>query len=283
MELTKSLVDVQWLRANAPDGQAGAGVRIIDLRWYLQGKSAAEEYAKGHIPGAVFLDLNADLTAAEGPGRHPIPSAEKFEETMRKAGVSADTRVVAYDDAGGSIAARLWWLLHHYAHPHASILDGGLPAWLAAGAPLTTEVPRVAPGDFRARPPWTDRVVDKNYVGKAIARGALVLDARSAERFRGDSEPIDARPGHIPGARSAPWAGNLDAGAFKSPNALRSRFAALGADGSREVIVYCGSGVTACHDLLALEVGGLRDARLYEGSWSDWAKDATLPAAKGDE
>lgn len=282
MELTKSLVDAQWLRANALEPLPGHEVRVIDLRWYLQGKTASEEYAKGHIAGAVFLDLERDLTAPEGPGRHPIPGAAKFEEAMRKAGVSADTRVVAYDDAGGSIAARLWWLLHHYAHPDASILDGGLPAWLAAGGTLTTEVPRVAPGDFRARPPWTDRVVDKAYVASAIARGALVLDARSAERYRGDSEPIDARPGHIPGARSAPWAGNLDAGVFKSPDALRDRFAALGADDGREIIVYCGSGVTACHDLLALELGGLRNARLYEGSWSDWAKDATLPAAKGD-
>ncbi len=283
MELTKSLVDVQWLRANALEPLPGHDVRIIDLRWYLQGKNAAEEYAKGHIVGAVFLDLNADLTAPEGPGRHPIPSAESFEAAMRRAGVSADTHVVVYDDAGGSIAARLWWLLHHYAHPHASILDGGLQAWLAAGGTLTTDVPQVAPGEFRARPPWTDRVVDKTYVGKAIERGALVLDARSLERYRGDSEPIDARPGHIPGARSAPWAGNLDAGVFKSAGALRSRFAALGADEGRETIVYCGSGVTACHDLLALELGGFRGARLYEGSWSDWAKDDTLPAAKGDE
>ncbi|MEO6418428.1 MAG: rhodanese-like domain-containing protein, partial [Polyangiaceae bacterium] len=210
MELTKSLVDVQWLRANVLDPR----VRVIDLRWYLHGKSAAEEYAKGHIEGAVFVDLQSDLTPVEGPGRHPIPSAEQFEKAMRKAGVSADTRVVAYDDAGGSIAARLWWLLHHFAHPHASILDGGLAAWLAAGGALTTEVPRVAPSDFRARPPWTDRAVDKTYVRKALAGGALVLDARSAERYRGDSEPVDARPGHIPGARSAPWPGNLEEGIF---------------------------------------------------------------------
>ena len=279
MELTKSLIDVQWLRANAAD----RAIRVIDLRWYLGGKSGRDAYAEGHIEGAVFLDLDADLSAAEGPGRHPIPSAEKFEEAMRKAGVSAETRVIAYDDAGGSIASRLWWLLQHFAHPHAAVLDGGLPAWLAAGGTVTSVVPVVRPGDFRARPPWTDRAVDKTYVRNAIARGALVLDARSAERYRGDSEPIDARAGHIPGARNAPWAGNLEDGRFKSPDALRSRYAALGADSAAEVIVYCGSGVTACHDLLALELGGVRGAKLYEGSWSDWAKDETLPAATGDE
>ena len=279
MELTKSLIDVQWLRANAAD----RAIRVIDLRWYLGGKSGRDAYAEGHIEGAVFLDLDADLSAAEGPGRHPIPSAEKFEEAMRKAGVSAETRVIAYDDAGGSIASRLWWLLQHFAHPHAAVLDGGLPAWLAAGGTVTPVVPVVRPGDFRARPPWTDRAVDKTYVRNAIARGALVLDARSAERYRGDSEPIDARAGHIPGARNAPWAGNLEDGRFKSPDALRSRYAALGADSAAEGIVYCGSGVTACHDLLALELGGVRGAKLYEGSWSDWAKDETLPAATGDE
>jgi thiosulfate/3-mercaptopyruvate sulfurtransferase len=278
MELTKSLIDVQWLRANVTD----RAIRVIDLRWYLGGKSAREAYAEGHIEGAIFLDLDADLSAAEGPGRHPIPSAEKFEEAMRKAGVSAETRVIVYDDAGGSIAARLWWLLQHFAHPHAAVLDGGLPAWLAGGGTVTPVVPAVRRGDFRARPPWTDRAVDKTYVQTAIARGALVLDARSAERFRGDSEPIDARAGHIPGARNAPWAGNLEDGRFKSPAALRSRYAALGADRAAEVIVYCGSGVTACHDLLALELGGVRGAKLYEGSWSDWAKDDTLPAATGD-
>lgn len=279
MELTKSVVDVPWLRTNAAD----PAIRVIDVRWYMGGKSGRDEYAKGHIEGAVFLDLDAELSAAEGPGRHPIPSAEKFEQSMRKAGVSADTRVVAYDDAGGSIASRLWWLLQHFAHPHAAILDGGLPAWLAGGGALTTVVPPASRGDFRARPPWADRAVDKAYVQTAITRGALVLDARAAERYRGDSEPIDARAGHIPGARNAPWAGNLENGRFKSSDALRSRFAALGAEHATEIIVYCGSGVTACHDLLALELGGVRGAKLYEGSWSDWAKDNTLPAATGDE
>lgn len=284
---TSELVSVAWL---AQTGLFDPALRVIDFRWYLRGKDPAvartgkDEYARGHIPGAVFVDLD-EVTAAEGPGRHPIPDADTMTRAMRRAGVSSGSHVVVYDDAGGSIAARLWWLLRRYGHPRVSVLDGGLPAWTDAGHPLATEVPSVPEGDFQARVDPAVVAVDKAYVAEARRRdGVVLLDARAADRFRGDAEPIDARPGHVPGAKSAPWAGNLEGGRFKDAGALAARFEALGVDRAREVVVYCGSGVTACHDLLALRRAGVGDERLrlYEGSWSDWAGDPSLPAARGD-
>ncbi|WP_394832906.1 sulfurtransferase [Pendulispora rubella] len=274
------LTDVRWL---SNEGAKDSSVRIIDARWYLQGKDGREEYARGHIPGAVFVALE-DITADEGPGRHPIPSAEKFAEAMRAAGVSKETQVIAYDDAGGSIAARLLWLLRRFGHAKAAVLDGGLAAWTAAGHPLTTEVPAIARGTFEPNADPRIVSVDKAHVDAARARGdSLVLDARAAERYRGDLEPIDARPGHIPGAKSAPWSLNMREGRFRSNADLRSHYEALGAGRAKEIIVYCGSGVTACHDWLALELAGFDRVKLYEGSWSDWARDPSLPAQKGDE
>lgn len=266
---------------------AAPDVLLLDVRWYLPvpgGKRGADAYAQGHLPGAVFVDLDADLTPPEGPGRHPIPDAARFQAAMRRAGVSASTDVVAYDDAGGSIAARLWWLLRRYGHTRARVLDGGIAAWTASGRPLTTEVPTPPPGDFFAREDPSVRVVDKAYVDRVrSAPDVVVLDARARPRYRGDLEPVDARPGHVPGAKSAPFSENLDAdGRFLAPDALRARYAALGVDRAKETIVYCGSGVTACHDLLAIARAGLPLPALYEGSWSDWARDRTLPVATGD-
>ena len=277
---TRSLASVEWL---ANEGRLDPRVRLVDFRWYLQGKNAKEEYARGHIPGAVFLEME-DVTAESGPGRHPIPDAEKFARAMRRAGVSSSTHVVVYDDTGGSIAARLWWLLRRYGHDEVSVLDGGLQAWTVAGHPLSSEGVAGPEGNFEARIVENVIPVDKAYVDRARLGGeALVLDARAAERYRGDSEPIDARPGHIPGAKNAPWPANLKEGHFADESALRAHYDRLGVRSAREIIVYCGSGVTACHNLLALDLLGLSaKTRLYEGSWSDWAKDATLPAAKGD-
>lgn len=272
------LVDPAWLLQHLPE------VRVIDVRWYLSGRRAVEEYNRGHIPGAVFLDLDRDLTGSQGPGRHPIPEPARFERAMRSAGVNSDSRVVAYDDTGGSIAARLWWLLRYYGHERVAVLDGGLQAWIAAGGTLTTAAPTTNEGTFRVRPPRSEWVVDKTYVHHVRrVPDVLLLDARAPERYRGEHEPIDARPGHIPGARNAPWTDNLKEGRFKSAEELRARYTALGADRAREVIVYCGSGVTACHDLLAMELAGIRNTRLYEGSWSDWSRDPSLPAATGED
>ncbi len=273
------LVDEAWLAAHLAD----ANVRIIDLRWYLGARRGADEYARGHIPGAVFVDLEKDISAPVGPGRHPIPSPAQFERAMRRAGVSPDTRVVVYDDAGGSVAARLWWLLEAHGHARAHVLDGGITAWLAAGRPTETAAPVVAPGAFVAAL-VKGSALDRHQVERARHRaGYVLLDARAPERFRGEVEPVDARPGHIPGARNAPWAANLVDGRFADAKALRARYRKLGARPGVTVVCYCGSGVTACHDVLALAVARLPAVRvrLYEGSWSEWARDPDRPAALG--
>ena len=188
------LVDAGWLREHAGDPD----VRVIDFRWYLVGRNARDEYSRGHIPGAVFVDLE-DVTGKEGGGRHPMPSAAQFEEAMRLAGVSAATKVVAYDDLGGAVAARLWFLLRYFGHRTQAVLDGGLQAW---GAPLTSDAPRVERGSFSADPPDPTRTLDFEAVREL--RGVPLIDARAAERYRGETEPVDPKAGHIPGALSAP-------------------------------------------------------------------------------
>jgi thiosulfate/3-mercaptopyruvate sulfurtransferase len=276
------LVDAEWLAAHLADPD----VRIADVRWYLSGKNGADEYARGHLPGAVFVDLDRDLAAppAQGPGRHPLPSPADLARVLARIGVTRDTLVVAYDDAGGAIAARLWWLLRWCGHGGGRVLDGGIGAWTAQGHGLTTETPTFAPAPLLDLVPGGG-VVDKAAVDRLRARpGTVLLDARALPRFEGHSEPVDARPGHIPGARSAPFTENLIAplGTMKPAEDLRERYRSLGALEAEAVVCYCGSGVTACHDLLALALAGREDALLYEGSWSDWARDAALPAAVGE-
>jgi thiosulfate/3-mercaptopyruvate sulfurtransferase len=277
------LVRADWLAEHLADPR----VRIADVRWYLAGKKGADEYARGHVPGAVFVDLDRDLAApGSGPGRHPLPSAADFARVLARIGVDRGTIVVAYDDMGGAIAARLWWLLRYFGHGGGRVLDGGLAAWTAAGGSLTTEIPAIAPAPPLDLAPGGAGVVDKHAVDRLRREAsALVLDARARDRFEGRNETIDARPGHIPGARSAPFAENLVApgGALLPAEALRARYEALGALSAETVVCYCGSGVTACHDLLALTLAGRADALLYEGSWSDWSRDAALPAASGEE
>jgi len=275
------LVSPEWLHKHADDPD----LRIIDFRWYLTGRMGRDAYLAGHIPGAVFVDL--DAVTGTGPGRHPLPTRPQFQDEMRRAGVSASTKVVAYDDAGGSIAARLWFLLGWFGHGAQAVLDSGLQGW---GEPLETDVPYVVVGDFKAKAPQRSRIVDLEHVKKMSsashrrsAERRVLVDARVGERYRGEHEPIDPKKGHIPGAVSAPWIDNLDAEArFKSPDELRQRYESLGVDGKNGVVVYCGSGVNACHDLLALEIAGVTDVRLYEGSWSDWSR-RDAPVATGAE
>ena len=268
------LVDAEWLRQHRSDPD----VRVIDFRWYLLRRDGREEYLRGHIPGAIFVDLEAVTgpVSDENRGRHPLPPAEQFEAEMRKAGVSSNTRVVVYDDTGGSTAARLWFLLRYFGHRTQAVLDVGLQGW---GEPLETDVPRVAPGDFAAREPDRSRILDVEAV-RAL-RGVPLIDARAAERYRGEAEPIDPKAGHIPDAVNAPFTENLDATRrFKSPDELRQRYEALGAgDGA---VFYCGSGVNATHHILAMEIAGLPNARLYAGSWSDWS-NRDLPVATGED
>jgi thiosulfate/3-mercaptopyruvate sulfurtransferase len=264
------LVSAEWLHEHLGERD----LRVIDFRWYLLGKNGRDEYLAGHIPGAVFVELD-DVTG-QGGGRHPLPTGARFEEAMRGAGVGRETRVVAYDDAGGSVAARLWFLLRWFGHGKQAVLDGGLQAW---AGPLEEGETEVARGDFEARPPDRSKILD--YADVARLADVPLLDSRAGERYRGEAEPIDPKAGHIPGARSAPFAGNLrEDGRFKSKQELRERFHELGVEGGERVVVYCGSGVNACHNLLALELAGIKDARLYAGSWSDWSsRDA--PVATG--
>jgi thiosulfate/3-mercaptopyruvate sulfurtransferase len=262
------LVEADWLRDNISD----ENVRLIDFRWYLLGRNGRDEYMHGHIPGAVFVDM-ASVTG-EGPGRHPLPTAAQFEKEMRKAGISAETRVVVYDDDGGSVAARLWFMLGWFRHEAQAVLNGGLQAW---GSPLERDVPHVEPGDFTAREPDQSRVLD--FSAARQLKGVPLLDARVPERYRGDLEPVDPKAGHIPGALNAPWKENLGPdGRFKSPAELRKRYDELGA--AQGAVAYCGSGVTACHDVLAMEAAGLPNVRLYAGSWSDWSS-REAPVATG--
>ena len=265
------IVSAEWLREHLDD----PNLRIVDFRWYLLGGRGREAYEQGHIPGAVFVDLEA-VTGKEGGGRHPLPTAEQFAEQMQKAGISAATRVVAYDDVGGSVASRLWFLLRWFGHEAQAVLDGGVGAW---GKLLTTKAPNVAHGSFKSKEPEASRILDFDDVRNLT--GVPVLDARAGERYRGEKEPIDPKAGHIPGALSAPWSENLRPdGTFKSPDELRERFADLGANADTGAVVYCGSGVNATHDLLAMEIAGLTNGRLYAGSWSDWSsRDA--PVATG--
>ena len=278
-----ALVSAEWLVARLGDPT----VRPVDVRWYLTepGRGRAE-YQQGHIPGAAYMDIDGDLAAppGQGPGRHPLPAATTFAAAASRAGIGDETHVVAYDASGGAYAARLWWLLRYFGHTRVSLLDGGWPAWREAGYPTDIETPTFAPASFTAVP-HPEMVVDADAVDRLRRDArALLLDARANERFEGRVEPIDPQAGHIPGARSAPFAGNLrDDGHLKSADELRDRYLALGADAAERVVCYCGSGVTAAHDILALHLVGRTDALLYEGSWSDWCSDPARPVATGPE
>ena len=253
---------------------------VLDVRWRLTGPPAYDDYLAGHLPGAVFVDLDRDLAAPPGAGgRHPLPDMAAFEAAMRRCGVSAGSPVVAYDDADATAAARAWWLLRYFGHFSVAVLDGGYRGWVAAGLPVVTEVPEPAPGDFVARPGGLT-VVDAEGAWD-IATNGVLLDARAAERYRGEVEPVDPVAGRIPGAVSAPTSSNVAPdGTLLPPDELRARFAALGADGARPVGVYCGSGVTAAQHVLALSLAGV-DAALYAGSWSEWITDPARPVATG--
>ena len=256
---------------------------LLDVRWRLGGPPGRELYDAAHIPGAAFVDLDRDLAAPPGEGgRHPMPATADFEKAMRLAGVSDGRPVVVYDDADSTAAARAWWLLRYFGHPSVRVLDGGFRAWTAAGYPVDPPSPHYhgAIGDFTARPGHLD-LLDADGAA-SIAGAGLLLDARAGERYRGEAEHVDPVAGHIPGAVSAPTAENVNPdGTFKSAADLAARFTALGAAGDRPVAAYCGSGVTAAHEVLALTLAGL-PAALYVGSWSNWITDPARPIATGE-
>ncbi len=253
-------------------------VVLADVRWYLDGRSGRAAYDAGHLPGAVFVDLEAWLTGAGSPadGRHPLPRPEVFADGMRRLGISDGDTVVAYDDGGGVTAARLVWMLRVTGH-EAALLDGGIGAY---DGPLEHDSPRRDRATFTPRPWPADRLAD---LSDATDPGNVVVDARDAARYRGEVEPVDPRAGHIPGAVNLPCRTNVGAdGRFLPPDELRRRFEGVGVTDGASVVSYCGSGVTACHNLLALEHAGFAPGRLYPGSWSQYSGHPDLPVATGD-
>ncbi|MEQ8842008.1 MAG: sulfurtransferase [Acidimicrobiales bacterium] len=269
------IVSPEWLAEHLHD----EGQVIVDVRWTLADGPRRDAYDEGHIPGAVFADLDVDLSgaASAGAGRHPLPTPLAFGEAMGRLGIGDRTRVVVYDDAGGIIAARLWWMLD-VLRRDVAVLDGGIQAW---DGKLSKARMKADDAQFTPRP-WPENArASADGVAAALAAGAVVLDARAPERYA-DGGAVDPRPGHIPGARNAPVADNLDGGRWKSPRRLLEVYEALDADGE-DVIAYCGSGVTACADLLGRRLAGLPDGRLYPGSWSQWGADDDRPASTGSK
>jgi thiosulfate/3-mercaptopyruvate sulfurtransferase len=259
---------------------------ILDCRFDLaQSEWGTRAYAAGHIPHALYAHLDRDLASAvrAGTGRHPLPSAEEWQKTLSRWGIDGSVQVVAYDQGNGAYAARLWGLMRWVGHSNVAVLNGGYAAWVAAGLPVSVAV------EVRAARQFTPRAsvlgtLDSDDIARALAdRQILLVDARSADRFAGENEKIDPVAGHIPGARNQPFAANLDAqGRFLAASALRERWqAVLGPRPASELVSMCGSGVTACHNLLALEIAGLPGARLYPGSWSEWISDPTRPIGRG--
>lgn len=267
----RPLISVDELAAERPN------VTLLDVRYRLGGPPGPAEFAAGHVPGAVYVDLDAELAAPPGPGgRHPLPDPASFARAMRRAGVSKLRPVVVYDDWGARAAARAWWLLRYFGHPDVRVLDGGWAAWTQRGQPVSTAPSPGSPGSFEPTPGGMPVVV-----AAEVPAVAVVIDARAPERFRGDVEPIDPVAGHIPGAANVPTTANLaDDGRFRAPAELAAVYARIGAVAGADVAVYCGSGVTAAHDVLALEIAGVR-AKLYPGSWSEWITDPSRPVARG--
>jgi thiosulfate/3-mercaptopyruvate sulfurtransferase len=267
------IVDIAWLNDHRSE------VVLADVRFYLDGRSARGAYDDGHLPGAVFVDVERWLSApaTREAGRHPLPDAEVFAEGMGRLGIGNSTTVVAYDDAGGVIAARLVWMLRALGHP-AALLEGGTAVW---HGPLSTDEALPAPAVFTPRAWPAERLATSD---DAASPDNVVVDARQRERFLGAPDTIDVRAGHIPGARSLPCREHLTDDLHLRPvSELRQRLHAVGIDGTAPVVSYCGSGVTACHNLLVIEHAGLGAGRLYPGSWSQWSADLTRPVAVGDE
>lgn len=280
--MNSPLVVADWLKSHLHD----ADVRVVDTRFLLgQPDAGIAAYRTGHVPGAVFLDLERDLSSPVRPdrkgGRHPLPDPEVLAAKLGTLGIGDEHLVICYDDpsAGqGFYSAHLWWLLRYLGHDRVAVLDGGLPAWISAGGSLETDEPNHAPTRFTpcVRP---EMVVDAEFVTARDA-STVLIDSRAGARYRGELEPIDPKAGHIPGAINRDWSAGLQAdGHWKSSGEQQSRFGDL----EEDLIVYCGSGVSAAGNLLALEIAGLPGARLYAGSWSDWVSDDTRPVATGEE
>ena len=274
--MIEPFVDSEWLRAHRED------VVVADVRWYLDGRSGRAAYESGHIPGAVFVDVDTVLSAPhddDTQGRHPLPTPERFADGLARVGIGDEDTVVAYDDQGSVTAARLVWLLRAIGH-EAALLDGGLAAW--PGDDLQRDNPHPRPPTHFTSVPWPeDRLAT---IDEVAATTDVLLDARDHARFAGGPDRNDPRSGHIPGAKNVPARGHLaDDGRIGAPDELRATFADAGIDPETPVVSYCGSGVSACYNLLALERAGLGLGKLFPGSWSQWSRDPNRPIATGDD
>jgi thiosulfate/3-mercaptopyruvate sulfurtransferase len=281
----RSLISTAELAAELVGADAPT---LLDVRWSLAGTPGIEAHRAGHLPGAVFVDLDTELAdppAGVRGGRHPLPDAERLTATMRRAGVRTGHPVIVYDQDNGSIAARAWWLLRWAGHDRVAVLDGGFAGWVTEARPITQVASTPDPGDFTATPGRMP-VIDVDGAVE-LARAGVLLDARAPARYRGDEEPVDPGAGHVPGARNAPFTGHVGAdGRWRSAPELREWFTGHGVDDRHPVGAYCGSGVTACSVVLALELAGLstsaRPAVLYAGSWSEYSADPSRPVVSGD-
>lgn len=274
------LVDCNTLQEHLDDPDW----RIIDCRFRLDDPQAGRlAWKYSHIPGAMHADVETDLSGpvGAGTGRHPLPSRERLADFFNLLGISNDSRVVVYDDTGGCFAARLWWLLRWMGHEKVALLDGGWGSWTEGAFPVSNLPPRIAEAEFIAHAPLAETVTARDIVADINTGSLRLVDARAAERFSGEIEPIDPVAGHIPGAINRPFAENLDeTGHFLPAGELRERFAV---GNPATVVHYCGSGVTACHNLFAMELAGLHGSRLYPGSWSEWVSDSTRPVAQAQD
>lgn len=271
-ELAQHLNDPDWV--------------VLDCQHDLMNHHLGREgYARGHVPGARFVDMEADMAGAKTGtnGRHPLPTPEALTATFSRLGISSATRVVAYDNSQNTYAGRVWWSLRYMGHMNVAVLDGGLGKWNAEGRPLSTETPAPRPAVFTGRPNDAMKVDAATIVAHLGKPGMTVIDARTAERYAGEQEPIDPVAGHIPGAKLRFWKGNINPdGTYKPAAELRAAFEALaGGVPPGEVVHQCGSGVSACHNLIAMEIAGLTGSRLYPGSWSEWCADPARPVARG--
>ncbi len=277
-----NLIDAQTLHDRLKD----ENLRVVDTRFALQAPDAGREaYAYAHLPGAVYFDLDKDLSSPpqQHGGRHPLPDMAAFADRLAAAGVSNSSFVVVYDDQANVFAGRLWWLLRYAGHDRVAVLDGGLSAWTEAGFETTSEVSNYEKGVFTLdlRP---EMLADMDFVRRNLDNpNVLLVDARGADRYRGEGETMDPKGGHIPGALSLPYTDNLDGKRYKPAADLKTKFEDLGLTEADEVVVYCGSGVSASHDLIALEEAGVKNAKLYVGSWSDWSSYPHNPVAVGEE
>lgn len=296
--MTTPLIDVTALAKALEEGatrlmdarataSAAPQLRVVDARFSLADpQSGAQLYAQGHLPGALYADLNRDLSdlGRTGHGRHPLPDSDAFAARLGEWGIGPQTRVVVYDAGDGSMAAaRLWWLLRLIGHAHVQVLDGGFAAWQAAGLPVTATLPQVSP-----LPPYPGRFDRSRIASVEEVQARLkhapgwLIDARAGERFRGEVEPLDPVAGHVPGAVNRPFALNVHDGRLRPADDLRAALQPLiGTHAPDEVVLMCGSGVTACHLLLAMDVAGLEGARIYADSWSGWVSDPSRPVATG--